>query len=277
MKPTFEKPSNAWHIVRYALVIGALAAIAAQAAAADLLDTVKARGTLRVALEGNYPPFDFKDRKTGALIGFEVDVANLLAGRLGVKAVFTTTEWSGILAGLGADKFDVIMNQVGITPERQKAFDFSIPYTLSSPQLILRKSETREFRSLDDLKGKKLGLGQGTNFEQKAKAIPGIDVRTYPGAPEYLSDLAVGRLDAVLNDSLQVAYLLKNTKLPIKAGAAIGDVDRIGIPFRKNNPKFHAALDNALGAVLKDGSFRKISMHWFGIDVSQPPGAPSRN
>ncbi|MDB5774337.1 MAG: ABC-type amino acid transport/signal transduction system, periplasmic component/domain protein [Herbaspirillum sp.] len=268
MTSSIKKSPRAW---RYAVVIAALAGIAAQAAAADLLDTVKARGTLRVALEGNYPPFDFKDPKTGALTGFEVDVANLLASRLGVKAVFTTTEWSGILAGLGADKFDVIMNQVGITPERQKAFDFSMPYTLSSAQLILRKDETREFKSLDDLKGKKLGLGQGTNFEQKAKAVPGIDVRTYPGASEYLSDLAAGRLDAALNDSLQVAYLLKNTKLPVKAGAPLGDIDKIGIPFRKDNPKFHAALNKAIEDVLKDGSFKKISMHWFGVDVSQPP------
>ncbi|MFX5522068.1 transporter substrate-binding domain-containing protein, partial [Acinetobacter baumannii] len=84
---------------------------------------------------------------------------------------------------LGAGKYDVIINQVGITDERQKAFDFSDSYTLSSAQLIVRKDEKREFKSLDDLKGKKLGLGQGTNFEQKAKAVAGIDVRTYPGSP----------------------------------------------------------------------------------------------
>jgi cystine transport system substrate-binding protein len=257
--------------LRQAVAVAVLAGLAAHAVAADLLDTVKARGTLRVALEGNYPPFNFKDPKTGELAGFEVELANLLAARLGVKAAFTTTEWSGILAGLGADKFDVIINQVGITDERKKAFDFSIPYTISSPQLIVRKDEKRDFRSLEDLKGKKLGLGQGTNFEQKAKAVPGIDVRTYPGSPEYLADLAGGRIDAALNDRLLVGYLLKNTKLPLKAGATVGDIDKIGIPFRKDNPKFHAALDKALEAVMKDGSFKKISMHWFGIDVSQPP------
>ncbi len=95
--------------------------------AADLLDTVKARGTLKVALEGNYPPFNFKDPKTSELTGFEVDVAKLLAAKLGLKPEFTTTEWSGILAGLGAGKYDVIINQVGITEERQKAFDFAGP------------------------------------------------------------------------------------------------------------------------------------------------------
>lgn len=241
--------------------------------ATDLLDTVKARGTLKVALEGTYPPFNFKDPKTGELSGFEVEVAKLLAAKLGLKPEFTTTEWSGILAGLGAGKYDVIINQVGITDERQKAFDFSDPYTLSSAQLIVRKDEKRQFNSLEDLKGKKLGLGQGTNFEQKAKSVAGIDVRTYPGAPEYLADLASGRLDAALNDSLLVGYLLKSSNLPLKGGAPVGSIDKIGIPFQKGNPEFKAALNKALADIKKDGSFKQVSVKWFGIDVSQPPAA----
>ncbi|SDX40014.1 amino acid ABC transporter substrate-binding protein, PAAT family (TC 3.A.1.3.-) [Collimonas sp. OK242] len=241
--------------------------------AADLLDTVKARGTLKVAMEGNYPPFNFKDPKSGQLEGFEVDVAKLLAAKLGVKPEFTTTEWSGILAGLGAGKYDVILNQVGITEARQKAFDFSQPYTLSTAQLIIRKDEKRSFPTLESLKGYKLGLGQGTNFEQKAKAVPGIDVKTYPGSPEYLADLASGRIDAALNDRLLVGYLLKSSNLPLKAGATFGDIDKIGIPFQKGNPKFEAALNKALDDILKDGSFKQVSFKWFGFDVSKAPSA----
>jgi cystine transport system substrate-binding protein len=241
--------------------------------AADLLDTVKTRGTLRVAMEGNYPPFNFKDQKSGELSGFEVDVAKLLAAKLGVKPEFTTTEWSGILAGLGAGKYDVILNQVGITEARQKTFDFSQPYTLSSAQLIVRKDEKRSFPTLESLKGYKLGLGQGTNFEQKAKAVPGIDVKTYPGSPEYLADLASGRIDAALNDRLLVGYLLKSSNLPLKAGATFGDIDKIGIPFQKGNPKFEAALNKALDEILKDGSFKQVSFKWFGFDVSKAPSA----
>ncbi|HTN67337.1 MAG TPA: transporter substrate-binding domain-containing protein, partial [Burkholderiaceae bacterium] len=108
--------------------IAVLVAIAAVgASAADLLDTVKSRGTLRIAVEGTYPPFNFKDPRTNQLTGFDVDVAKLVATKLGVKPEFITTEYSGILAGLAAGKYDVIVNQVGITPERQKAFDFSDP------------------------------------------------------------------------------------------------------------------------------------------------------
>ena len=250
-----------------------LAGVAMSASAADLLDTVKSRGSLKIAVEGTYPPFNFKDKQSGELTGFDVEVARLLASKMGVKAEFVTSEWSGILAGLASGKFDVIVNQVGITAERQKAFDFSDPYTISSPQLIVSKSSNASFKNLDDLKGKKLGVGQGSNFEQKAKAVAGVDVKSYPGAPEYLQDLASGRLDAALNDSLMVSYLLKTSTLPLKAGAPVGEVEKMGIPFQKNNPQFKAALNKALAEVLKDGSFAKVSVKWFGIDVSKAPVA----
>jgi cystine transport system substrate-binding protein len=249
----------------------ALAMVAVSATAADLLDTVKARGTLRIAVEGTYPPFNFKDKQTGQQTGFDADVARLLAAKLGVKPEFITTEWSGILAGLASGKYDVIVNQVGLTEERKKAFDFSDPYTISSPQLIVRKDEAGKFNSLEDLKGKRLGVGQGSNYEQKAKAVPGIEVKSYPGAPEYLSDLAAGRIDAALNDSLMVSYLLKNSALPLKAGAPVGQVEEMAIPFRKGNPQFKAALNKALAEVKQDGSLRAASMKWFGTDVTKPP------
>ena len=238
---------------------------------AELLDAVTQRGTLRVAVEGTYPPFNFKEK--GQLAGFEVELAKALAGKMGVKAEFSTSEWSAMLAGLQADKYDVVINQVGITDKRKEVFDFSEPYTVSSPQLIVRKNEKREFNSLADLKGKKLGLGQGTNFGDLARAVGGIDVRTYPGSPEYLQDLALGRIDAALNDSLLIPYIVKQTKLPLKAGAPVGDVERSGIPFAKGNPKFKAAIDKALADMKADGSFVTISTKWFERDVSKPPAA----
>lgn len=263
------------HLRRRCLVLLAMlgvagsAGLAAPAAAADLLATVGQRGTLRIALEGTYPPFNFKDPKSGELSGYDVDVARLLAAKMGLKPAFFATEWSAILAGLGAGKYDVIISQVGITPARQQAFDFSIPYTYSSPQLIVRKDDTAQYASLESLKGRKLGVGQGSIFEQQARAVGGITIKSYPAAPENLQDLASGRVDAALNDSLMVAYLLKHSSLPIKAGARVGKVEQMGIPFAKGNPQFKAALDQALAAAAADGSLKAISMRWFGVDVSR--------
>ena len=260
-------------LLRRTLVLGATllaASLMLPAAAADLLAAAKARGTLRIAMEGTYPPFNFKDGKTGELAGYDVDVAKLVAARLGLKPEFVTTEWAAILAGLGAGKYDVIISQVGITPKRLEAFDFSEPYTYSSPQLIVRKNERANYTSLNDLKGKKLGVGQGSVFEQQAKAVPGIEVKSYPAAPENLQDLAFGRVDAALNDSLMVAYLLSNSQLPIKPGARVGNVERMGIPFQKGNPQLKAALNKALAEAAADGSLKQVSVKWFGTDVSRP-------
>lgn len=243
--------------------------LALHASAADLLSTAKARGTLKIAMEGTYPPFNFKDQKTGQLAGYDVDVARLLAARLGLKPEFVATEWSAILAGLAAGKYDVIVSQVGITAKRQETFDFSEPYTYSSPQLIVRKTDKSSYTSLADLKGKKVGVGQGTVFEAQAKATGGIDVKSYPAAPENLQDLAVGRIDAALNDSLMVAYLLSNTALPVRAGARVGNIERMGIPFQKGNPQFKAALNKALQEAAADGSLRQVAVKWFGVDVSR--------
>jgi cystine transport system substrate-binding protein len=249
----------------------ALPALAVPPGGDTLLDSARARGSLRIALEGTYPPFNFKDPKTGQLAGYDVDVAKLLAAKLGLKPEFVSTEWTAILAGLSAGKYDVIIGQVGITPKREQAFDFSEPYTYSTPQLIVRRNETARYTSLNDLKGKKVGVGQGTVFEQQARAVPGIDVKSYPATPENLQDLAFGRIDVALNDNLIVAYLLKNSQLPIKEGPRVGSVSRMGIPFVKGNPRFKAAIDKAIAEVRADGSLRQASIKWFGVDATTAP------
>ncbi|NPT43318.1 transporter substrate-binding domain-containing protein [Paraburkholderia sp. 1N] len=258
-------------LLKKMLVVGLIGAsfTAVAAHADDLLDQVKQRGTLRIGLEGTFPPFNSK-APSGELVGYDVDVAKAVAAKLGVKPEFVTTEWSGIIAGLQANKFDVIVNQVGITDARKQVLDFSPAYTYSAAQLIQRKDDTRQFKSLDDLKGKKLGVGLGTNYMDMAKSVPGIDVKTYPGAPEYLRDLAAGRLDAALNDRLMLAYLMKNSQLPLRTGATVGAGNPSGIPFKKDNPKFAKAIDDAMTQLEADGTFSKISDKWFGIDVSNP-------
>jgi L-cystine transport system substrate-binding protein len=249
-------------------LIGA-AFTAVTAHADDLLDQVKQRGTLRIGLEGTFPPFNSK-AANGELVGYDVDIAKAVAAKLGVKPEFVTTEWSGIIAGLQAGKFDVIVNQVGVTDARKQTLDFSPAYTYSAAQLIQRKDDTRQFGSLEDLKGKKLGVGLGTNYMDMAKSVPGIDVVTYPGAPEYLRDLAAGRIDAALNDRLMLAYLLKNSQLPLRTGATVGAGNPSAIPFKKGNPKFAKAIDDAMTQLEADGTFSKISDKWFGIDVTKP-------
>ena len=106
--------------------------------------------------------------------------------------------------------------------------------------------------------------------ERKPATVPTPRYKSYPAAAETLQDLAFGRIDAALNDSLMVSYLLKQSQLPIKAGARVGAVARMGIPMRKGNPKFKAALDRALGELQAEGSLKAMSVKWFGTDASRP-------
>lgn len=253
------------------LSVSALGLTATAAHAEDLLDSVKQAGVLKIGLEGTYPPFDSRNSK-GELVGFDVDVAKALCAKLGVKPQFITTEWSGIIAGLQAGKFDVIINQVTITPQRQQALDFSQPYTFSAAQLIQRADDKRDIKSLNEFKGKlKLGVTLGTNYDQMAKAVPGINVQTYSGAPEKLADLMAHRIDATIDDRLMLPYIIKTSKLPLRPGEILpGANQEMGIPFRKGNPKFAKAVNDALTAMTQDGTLKKISMHWFNTDVTRP-------
>lgn len=242
------------------------------ACAEDLLDAIQARGTLMIGMEGTYPPFDYRDSR-GILQGFDVDVARALAAKLGVKPDFYTGEWSGLIGGLQAGKFDVVINQVTITQQRRQSLDFSPPYAYSAVQVLERKDDKAEYQSLDELKGKRVAVTLGSNFADLAKSVPGILVQTYPGMSEALSDLVGGRVDAYLNDRLFVPYLIKTSNVPVRGGALLKNTsDEIGIPYRKGSPKFTAAIDEAVTSMRKDGTLATISKKWFGTDVSHPVG-----
>ncbi len=227
------------------------------------------KGTLTIGMEGTYAPFTFKNEK-GQLVGFDVDIATAVAKKLGLKPRFVLTEWSGILAGLQANKYDVIVNQVGINAERQKTIGFSTPYAYSSAQIIVRKNATASYRTLASLKGKRVGVGLGSNFEKMLRDAGGINVVTYPGAPEYLRDLASGRLDAALNDRLLVGYLATKENLPVKGSGIVEQPQPVAIAIKKNNTALKAQIDKALAQLKADGTYAKISKKWFGEDVSKP-------
>ncbi|GAB3628152.1 cysteine ABC transporter substrate-binding protein [Pandoraea terrae] len=240
--------------------------------AEDLLNTVKSRGELMIGMEGTYPPFNFRDQN-GELQGFDVDVGKALASKLGVKPKFYTAEWSGLIGGLQAGKFDVVVNQVSITPQRRQSLDFSPPYAYSAVQVLQKRDDKQEYRSLEELKGKRVAVTLGSNFADLAKSVPGIIVQTYPGMNEALGDLVSGRADAYLNDRLFVPYLIKTANVPVRGGGLLKNTsNEIGIPYRKGNPDFSASVNGAMTSMRQDGTLATISKKWFGTDVTRPVG-----
>lgn len=238
-------------------------------AAENLLKQVKDKGELRVGLEGTYPPFSFQD-ESGKLTGFEVEFAQQLAQHLGVKAKLQPTKWDGMLASLDSKRIDVVINQVTISDERKKKYDFSTPYTISGVQALTLKAKAGSITKADDLAGKKVGVGLGSNYEQWLRDnVKGVDIRTYDDDPTKYQDLRSNRLDAILVDRLAALDLVKKTGDTMAvAGAPFSRLES-GVALRKGNEDLLNAINQAIAEMQKDGSLTKLSEKWFGADVTK--------
>ncbi len=239
------------------------------AVAGELLQQIKDKGSVKVGLEGTYPPFNFQD-ENGKLTGFEVEFAEALAKELGVKAEFQPSKWDGILAALESKRLDLVINQVTISEERKQKYDFSTPYTVSGIQALVRKGNEDSIKSAADLAGKKVGVGLGTNYEQWLKEnAPKADIRTYDDDPTKFQDLNVGRIDAILVDRLAAFEMIEKTGGRLAVAGEPFSRQESGIALRKGDPELLAAIDKAIAKLKADGTLKAISEKWFKADVTQ--------
>ena len=229
------------------------------------LDDIKAEGELSFALTGQYPPFNFVD-ENNQVTGFDVQIGQEIAKRIGVKGVPITTAWDGIIAGLLAEKYDLICGSMAITPKRLETIAFSSPYYRSGAQIFTGNSS--KISSVADLEGKIIGVTLGTTYEKWVREnIVGADIRTYKGVPDMVLEAANGRISAFVTDKIVGALAIKEKNAPLKL---VGDLlyeEKMGIALNQGNPQLKAAIDNALIAMKDDGTYHNISMKWLGIDV----------
>jgi polar amino acid transport system substrate-binding protein len=247
-----------------ALVAGALVVAPALA---DELETIKKNGEMSIAMSGAYPPFSLINDKN-EVVGFDVEIGSEIAKRLGVKPKIVTTAWDGILAGLIAGKFDTIVGSMSITPKRQEVVDFVGPYYTAGRAIFVPKDSAA--KTLDDLKGKTIGVTLGETHEKWANEHGGWTVKTYKGLPELLLELQNGRVDAIVIDSIPGQVAIRKSDAPIKQldlpdleGGNVG----VGIAIRKDNPELKAAMQKALDDMMADGTYEKIAVEWVGADI----------
>jgi polar amino acid transport system substrate-binding protein len=226
------------------------------------LDKIKERGTLLwgADAEGG-APYIFPDPENPEkYIGFEVDLADAIAKKLGVKAVHKQNAWDGLVPALERGDFDIAMNGIEITDDRKETILFSRPYYIYVEQLVVRKEET-SIEDLNDLKGKKVGTLSGTVAQDILQEFGGIDVKIYPGQVQPYEDLAIGRIDAVLLDLPIAAYYGKpNPKLKY-AGEPMGE-GLYGIAIRKEDEELKVKIDEILAELLRTGELKKIYEKW---------------
>lgn len=242
-----------------------LCSFCAGAVMADDLAKVITKGEITMAMSGQYPPFNFVDDKN-QLTGFDVEIGQAVAKRIGIKGTPMSTAWDGIIAGLLANKYELICGSMAITPERLKSIDFSDPYYRSGAQLFVKKGSA--ITSVKALAGKKVGVTLGTTYEKWVREnIAGADVRTYKGVPDMILEVGYGRIDGFITDKIVGALAIKEKGAPIALAGDLLYEERMGIALRQGNPDLKAAINGALAVIKNDGTYHAISMKWLGIDV----------
>lgn len=226
--------------------------------------------TLKVGMSGRYFPFTFVEQDQ--LKGFEVDVMNAVAERIGVDVQFVTANFSGLFGMLESGRIDTIANQITITEERQQKYLFTEPYVYDGAQVVTREGNDT-IEGVEDLRGKTVAVNLGSNYEQLLRELPyadEIDIRTYESNLEQ--DTALGRVDAFVMDRVSASQVIKEKPLPLElAGKPFSEI-RNALPFRDNEQgrAMRDRVDAALTELKEDGTLSAISDEWFGSDITQP-------
>lgn len=248
-----------------ALLIQAAATL--PALAGENLDAIKSAGTIRIGTEGTYSPFTFHN-SSNELVGFDVEIGRAVAEKLGVKAEFIEGKWDGLIAGLDAKRYDVVINQVGITEARKQKYAFSEPYIASKAVLIVREGN-EDIKTFEDLKGKKSAQSLTSNFGKLAEAA-GAELVGTDGFDQSIQLVLTRRADATINDSLSfLDFKKQQPQAPVTVVAEKPDADYSGIILRKGDEDLVAAINKALADIKADGTYKTISDKYFGQDVSK--------
>lgn len=233
----------------------------------SLYEQIKTDGVMRFGTEGTYAPYTFHDAE-GKLTGFDVEIAEEVAKRIGVKAEFIETKWDGMFAGLDSKRFDAVINQVTIRPDRLEKYDFSDPYIVSKAVLIVRE-DNETVKSFEDMKGIKSGQSLTSNLADLARSY-GAEIVTVDSFNQALDLLTSKRIDSTINDSLSfLDYKKQRQDAPIKVVAEMDTKDENGILFNKGNETLVESVNKALAEMKADGTYQQISEKWFGADVSK--------
>ncbi|MDF2687896.1 MAG: transporter substrate-binding protein [Microvirga sp.] len=252
--------------------------------------------TIKIATEGAYAPWNFTGAG-GKLEGFEIDLANDLCARMKAKCEIVAQDWDGIIPGLTAKKYDVIMAGMSITEERQKTIDFAGPYANSPNGFLVEKSSplakipgTGDSYNLGSqqaaaekaieaykplLKGKTVGVQGSTIHSNFAdKYLKGTaEIREYKTTEAHDLDLAAGRIDIVLADATAIIGTLDKPEFkdyvmvgPSITGGLLGA--GVGVGMRKGEAELKKGFEDAIKAAKADGTIKKLTEKWFKIDLT---------
>lgn len=234
-------------------------------------ESKEAAKVIKIGTSGGYPPFTFMNSEN-KLDGFEIDVWNELGKRIGYEIEFQTAEFSGLFGMLDTGRINTIANQITITEARKEKYLFPTPYVFSGAQLIV-KNGNDSIKGLEDLKGKKIGVSLGSNYEELIRTYDvnkEIEVITYEDFIGSLQDVAIGRIDAVMNDKLAAIINIQKSGLDLQLGGEPVRPLENSFPFANNeeNAALIELINEAIVEMREDGTLNEISNKWFSVDIT---------
>ncbi|MCC8395891.1 ABC transporter substrate-binding protein [Paraburkholderia sp. MMS20-SJTR3] len=246
------------------LVLSVAVALAASGACA------KEWSTIRFGVDASYAPFESK-AADGKLVGFDVDLGNEICRRLNAKCVWVEQDFDGMIPGLKARKFDGVLSAMTVTPQREAQIMFS-SRLFKTPTRLIAKSGSPLQPTAESLKGKTIGVEQGTTQESYAKenwASKGVNVVPYQNQDQVYADLQSGRLDAALQDAVQADLGFLKTPRGKGFGFAGPEIPSSGaaIGMRKDDVELKGKIDKAIADMIQDGTYKKIESKYFSFDV----------
>ncbi|MBR4151571.1 MAG: amino acid ABC transporter substrate-binding protein [Selenomonadaceae bacterium] len=227
---------------------------------------------LIIGLDDAYPPFGFRD-ENNEIIGFDIDLANEVADRIGVEIEFKGIDWNKKYEELDGGLIDVIWSGFNITPEREEHVIFTKPYMLNRQVILVAKGNKPGIVTASDLAGKVVGTqlsSPADDFINKDKELKDSFAKlvTYDNYKHAFEALSKGEVEAIVCDELVVRYEMSRHHDKFETvEATIGTVTEIGVGFRKKDTALRDRVQSALDEIIKDGTAEKISEEWFQADL----------
>ncbi|WP_210330847.1 transporter substrate-binding domain-containing protein [Mesorhizobium sp. NBSH29] len=250
-------------IIVSATLIGATMLVGSQAIAAE---------PLRIGVEGAYPPFSKKEAD-GTLSGFDIDIALAICAELKRECELVEQEWDGMIPALISRKYDAIVASMSITEDRKKKVSFSKKYYQTPTRFIAKKGADYDF-SKEGSKGLRIGLLRGTTYQcYVEKHTPDAVISLYSNQEDVYTDLAAGRLDAQISNSIQAVDGFLSTDAGKDFDFIGGDLDDaaclgegVGVAVRKDDP-LADEISTAISAMRTNGTYKAANDKYFPFDV----------
>jgi polar amino acid transport system substrate-binding protein len=238
-----------------------------------VVSEIKKRGVIRNGMEAQYPPFEYLEN--GHIVGYDVDLVQRLAEKLGVKADNIDTAWAGIIPALYASKFDLIWSAMAPTDERKKAVTFSQPYSSDQPAVLVRKGDTG-MKSVKDLDGKVVGAQLNSANETQAKNVEkqyGIkykDLKLYDHFDAVFLDLLNGNIDAAFSSRIPDSELFKKKPDSFREAFNLPFFSYQAVAIRQSDTDLAKVVNDLLLEMKKSGELAKLQQRWFGYVMELP-------